>query len=158
MRSIVDYLTALSKREQILIGIMVGLLLVVVGYYGITRPLFGAIAAAKQDQVEAVLREGRIMAKLDALTADGTQLRRADGVEGTLDLFARGSLSELGLSPTEVTAMGDTRLRLTITPVSAPTLFGWLANMESRGLVVSELDVKPAEGSTLAAQVTLERR
>lgn len=158
MQALRDYLSNLSKREQVLIGIMLGLLLVVVGYYGVTRPLFSAIATAKLDQAEAVLREGRIMAKLDALTAGGTQLRRADGVEGTLDLFARGSLSELGLSPTEVTAMGDSRLRLTITPVSAPTLFGWLANMESRGLVVSELDIKPAEGSTLTAQVTLERR
>jgi general secretion pathway protein M len=158
MRSIMDYLTALSKREQILVGIMMGLLLVIVGYYGITRPLFGAIATAKQDQAEAVLREGRIMAKLDVMAAGGTQLRRADGVDGPLDLFARGSLSEIGLSPTDVTATGDSRLRLTITPVSAPTLFGWLADMESRGLVVTDLDVKPAEGSTLAAQVTLERR
>ena len=158
MQGLRDYLSNLSKREQVLIGIMLGLLLVVVGYYGVTRPLFAAIATAKQNQAEAVLREGRIMAKLDALAAGGTQLRRADAVEGTLDLFARGSLSELGISPTEVTAIGDNRLRLTVTPVSAPTLFGWLANMESRGLVVSELDVKPAEGSTLAAQVTLERR
>lgn len=157
MQAIRDYLVALSKREQILIGIMVGLLLVVVGYYGITRPLFTAIATAKQDQAEAVLREGRIMAKLGALNGGGTQLRRAEGVDGTLDLFARGSLSELGLAPTEVTAMGESRLRLTITPVAAPTLFGWLTDMESRGLVVSELDVKPAEGSTLTATLTLDR-
>ncbi len=157
MRALFDYLTALSKREQILIGVMLGLLLVVVGYYGITRPLFAAIATAKQDQAEAVLREGRIMAKLDALNGGGTQLRRADTVEGTLDLFARSSLSELGLSPTEVTAIGESRLRLTITPVSAPTLFAWLSDMESRGLVVSELDVKPAEGSTLTATLTLDR-
>ena len=158
MQALRDYLTALSKREQILIGIMLGLLLVITGYYGITRPLIGAISNAKQDQAEAVLREGRIMAKLDALSGGGTELRRTDGVAGTLDLFARSSLSEIGLAPTEVTAMGEGRLRLNITPVSAPTLFGWLSDMESRGLVVSELDVKPTEGSSLSAQVTLERR
>ena len=158
MQALREYLTALSKREQILIGIMLGLLLVIIGYYGITRPLIGAISNAKQDQAEAVLREGRIMAKLDALSAGGTQLRRTDAVEGTLDLFARSSLSEIGLAPTEVTAMGEGRLRLNITPVSAPTLFGWLSDMESRGLVLSELDVNPPEATSLSGQVALQRR
>ena len=157
MQALRDYLTNLSKREQILIGVMMGLLLVVVGYYGITRPLVGAIATVKQEQADAVLREGRIMAKIDHLTGQGTQLEKRTTVDGPLDLFVRGSLSELGVAPTEVTAAGDARITLTITPVAAPTLFGWIAAMEARGLVVSDMDVKPAEGSTLTARLTLDR-
>lgn len=157
MQSVRDYLSNLSVREQILIGVMVGLLLVIVGYYGITRPLISAITTVKQEQADAVQREGRIMAKIDHLTGQGTQIAERTVIDGPLDLFVRGSLSELGLSPTEVTAAGDTRITLTITPVSAPTLFGWIAAVEARGLIVSDMDVKPAEGSTLSARLTLDR-
>ncbi len=157
MRAIIDYLTGLSRREQILIGVMFGLLLVVIGYYGITQPLMNGIATAKQEQADAVQREGRIMAKIDHLTGNGTQLRERTTIDGPLDLAIRNSLTEIGLSPTEVQAAGDARITLTITPVAAPALFGWIAVMEARGLVISDLDVKPAEGSALSARLTLER-
>ncbi len=157
MQTLREYVANLSKREQILVGIMLGLLLVVVGFYGITRPLVGAIATMKQEQADAVLREGRIMAKIDHLAGQRTQLAKRTTVDGPLDLFVRSSLSELGLSPTEVTAMGGARITLTITPVAAPTLFGWIMAMEARGLVVSDMDLKPAEGSTLSARLTLDR-
>ena len=61
------WFAGLSQREKILVGIAGLLLAGLVGYYGIARPMAGAMTAAEQRYLDAVERQARIETKVAAL-------------------------------------------------------------------------------------------
>lgn len=155
MERIVAWYRALSAREQILVGIAAVLLVLLIGIYGIVNPLMTGIDNARAAHAEAAVREGRIAAKLDALQGEAAPAEQA--VTGPLDQFVRQEAAEMGLVADDVQGSGENAVTFNFRQVTAPTLFGWLASLERRGIIVVDVSTRPAAGSALSARMTLRR-
>ena len=100
-------------------------------------------------------RFGVFLAKIDAL--DGPAVTGEVAVEGPLDAFVRQEASEMGVAVDDIRSIGTDGVAFSFGQITAPALFGWIASLERRGLVVSEIDVRPAAGSTLSARISLRQ-
>lgn len=148
-----NWFTALSQRERILVAVAGLLLAVLVGYYGIARPMYGAMVSAEEDYVAAVERQARIETKVAALaqSADG----QAGRFGGTLDAFVSQSAGETGIAVASVTPQSGNRVNMVVESAKPTALFGWLAQIEREGVAVEKLSVNPAGAGTLSATLTL---
>jgi len=148
-----NWFAGLSQREKILVGIAGLLLAGLVGYYGIARPMFGAMASAEERYVDAVERQARIDAKVSALQQpeDG-QVAKFSGV---IEAFVSQSAGETGIAVASVTPQPDNRVNMVVESAKPTALFGWLARIEREGIAVEALNVNPAGNGTISATLTL---
>ncbi len=148
-----DWFAALSRREQILVAIAGLLLAGLVGYYGVARPMFGAMASAEEGYVEAMERQARIETKVAALSqpADGQVAK----FSGTIDAFVSQSAGETGIAVASVTPQSGKRVNIVVESAKPTALFGWLARIEREGVAVESLSVNPAGTGTVSATLTL---
>jgi len=148
-----NWFAGLSQREKLLVGIA-GLLLVgLVGYYGIARPMFGAMTSAEQRYADAVEQQARIDAKVAALQqpVDETVVK----FSGAIDAFVGQSAGETGIAVASVTPQSDSRVNIVVESAKPTALFGWLARLEREGIAVESLSVDPAGTGTISATLTL---
>lgn len=147
------WFTGLSQREKILVGIAGLLLAGLVGYYGIARPMFGAMASAEERYVDVVERQARIEAKVAALQqpVDG----RVAKFSGAIDAFVSQSAGETGIAVASVTPQSDNRVNMVVESAKPTALFGWLARIEREGIAVESLSVNPAGNGAVSATLTL---
>jgi general secretion pathway protein M len=148
-----NWFAGLSQREKIMVGIAGLLLAGLVGYYGIARPMFGAMTAAEERYVDAVERQVRIDAKVAALQQpmDG----QAAKFSGAMDAFVGQSAGETGIAVASVTPQSDSRVNMVVESAKPTALFGWLARIEREGIVVESLSINPAGNGTISANLTL---
>lgn len=148
-----NWFAGLSQRERILVGIAGLLLAGLVGYYGIARPMFGAMTSAEERYVEAVERQARIEAKVVALQqpVDGQVTR----FSGAIDTFVSQSAGETGIAVASVTPQSDSRVNMVVESAKPTALFGWLARVEREGIAVESLSVNPAGNGAVSATMTL---
>ncbi|WP_373491602.1 type II secretion system protein GspM [Parasphingorhabdus sp.] len=148
-----NWFVGLSQRERILVGVA-GLLLVgLAGYYGIARPMFGAMVSAEQRYLDAVEQRARIDAKVAALQQpkDGDVVR----FSGAIDAFVGQSAGETGIAVASVTPQSDKRVNMVVESAKPTALFGWLARIEQEGVAVEALSVNPVGNGTISANLTL---
>lgn len=148
-----NWFAGLSQREKVLVGIAGLLLAGLVGYYGIARPMFGAMTAAEQRYADAVEQQARIDAKVEALQqpVDGTVVK----FSGAIDAFVGQSAGETGIAVASVTPQPDSRVNIVVESAKPTALFGWLARIEREGIAVESLSVDPAGNGTISATLTL---
>lgn len=148
-----NWFAGLSQREKILVGVAGLLLAGLVGYYGIARPMFGAMTAAEERYVDAVERQARIDAKIAALQqpADGDAVR----FSGVIDAFVGQSAGETGIAVASVTPQSGNRVNMVVESAKPTALFGWLARIEQQGIAVESLSVNSAGSGTISATLTL---
>jgi len=151
-----NWFAGLSQREKLLVGIAGLLLAGLVGYYGIARPMVGAMADAEQGYVDAVERQARIEAKVAALQqpADGSVVR----FSGAIDAFVGQSAGETGIAVASVTPQSDSRVNMVVESAKPTALFGWLARIEQQGIAVESLNINPMDNGTISATMTLRSR
>ena len=151
-----NWFVGLTQRERILVGIAGLLAAGLVGYYGVARPMFGAITAAEHRYVQAVERQARIEAKVAALRqpADGKVVI----FSGAIDAFVSQSAGETGIAVGSVVPQSDRRVNIVVESAKPTALFGWLARIEREGIAVESLRVDPAGNGTISATVTLRSR
>jgi len=148
-----NWIAGLSRREKILLGIA-GLLLVgLVGYYGIARPMSGAMTSAEDRYVEAVERQARIESKVAALQqpADGKIVK----FSGAIDAFVSQSAGETGIAVGSVVPQSGKRVNMVVESAKPTALLGWLARIEREGVAVESLSINPAGNGTISATLTL---
>ncbi len=148
-----NWIVGLSQRERILVGIAGLLLAGLVGYYGIARPMFGAMTDAEQRYVDAIEQQARIDAKVVALEqpTDGTMVK----FSGAIDAFVGQSAGETGIAVASVTPQSDNRVNMVVESAKPTALFGWLARIEREGIAVESLSVDPSDNGTISATMTL---
>ncbi|MEH6828029.1 type II secretion system protein GspM [Parasphingorhabdus sp.] len=148
-----NWFVGLSQREKIMVGIAGLLLAGLVGYYGIARPMFGAMTAAEERYVGAVERQVRIDAKVAALQqpVDGQVAK----FSGAIDAFVGQSAGETGIAVASVTPQSDSRVNMVVESAKPTALFGWLARIEREGIAVESLSINPAGNGTISANLTL---
>ncbi|AMO72663.1 type II secretion system protein GspM [Sphingorhabdus sp. M41] len=148
-----NWFVGLSQRERILVGVAALLLAGLVGYYGVARPMFGAMTSAEERYVGAVERQARIEAKVAALQqpVDGKVAKFG----GAIDSFVSQSAGETGIAVGSVVLQSEGRVNLVVESAKPTALFGWLARVEREGIAVEALSVNPTGNGTISATLTL---
>ncbi len=147
------WFVGLTQRERILVRIAALLVAGLVGYYGIVRPMAGAMTAAEERYVYAIERQARIEAKVAALLppVDG----KVANFSGKIDSFVSQSAGETGIAVGSIDPQSESRVNMLVESAKPTALFGWLARIEREGIVVESLSVNPASNGTVSATLTL---
>lgn len=143
-----------SPREQVLLAVTGVLLLLVIAWLGILRPLASARTAAEARHAAAVTA-------LADVNAMATGIRRAEKrTAATRDtpLIERISrrAAETGLTTERLETSGDGRVTVRINAVRPPVILRWLADLESRdGIIIDRVAINRNDDATLAVDLAL---
>jgi general secretion pathway protein M len=145
---------ARSLREKRLLVVASVLLVLVLAWFLIIRPLADAQANAEARLNAAVTELARVRAEAASLkqqagTTTGTAVPQPIGP------FLTQSATEQGFTNALVNPGGPDRAAVSIPQARPPAFFGWIAQLEGRGLVVESLTARPNADQTIAAEVTL---
>ncbi|HMG47690.1 MAG TPA: type II secretion system protein GspM [Allosphingosinicella sp.] len=137
-----------SARERWLIGVMLALLAVVIAWLLVVRPLADALDAAKQRHGAAVV----------ALAEARAHARPAAGpaATGPADQVVAETASAAGFTDARIARLGPGRASVAVDAARPQALFGWVAQMERRGLVVERLRAQANADRTLSAEIALK--
>jgi general secretion pathway protein M len=130
------------------------LLVGVVIWFLVIRPL-------SQAQAEASARLDAAVTELAQARAQAASLKQQAASPGgaavpqPIGPFLTQSATEQGFTNALVTPSGPNRAGVGIAQAKAPTLFGWVAQLESRGLVVESLAARANSDQTIAVELTL---
>lgn len=151
-----DWYRGRTRRERWLVSVGGILALFIVALYGVALPLSAALEAARARHDEAVIRAGRIAAKVQLLERAG-QAPPPVPPTGVLAAVVSASAAEQGFSVSQLQARGENRLRLTLPAVRPAALFAWLSGLEAEGIRVGDLRVSALANGTLSASIELVR-
>jgi len=143
-----------SLREKRLLLVMSLLLLLVLLWFAAIRPLLDARAAAEQRLNAAVTELARARAELAARSQQAAGAN-AGALPGPLDAFLMQSAAEQGFTNLQAVASGPGRVAITLPQVRSAPFFGWIGQLETRGLIVETLSARPNPDQTIAVQAVL---
>lgn len=142
---------ARTRRERIMLAVMVLAILLVIGWYGVMVPLNSAVDASKTRLAKA----SEQFARLDAAArAGGLPFTSGQPLQAIVD----ASASAAGLSIARRREEADGRLTVWLTGADPGLMMGWLTSLaRGQGIAVSEMTASRNEGGLLEAQITLVR-
>ncbi len=141
-------------REQRLLTVMAALAALVLGWLLVVRPLGDALDAAKTRHGAAVVALGEARARADLRQRSAS----APPVALPIDRLIGQSASEAGFTGARITASGPARASVALDAARPQALFGWVAELERRGLVVERLRAQANADRTLSAELTFRAR
>ena len=145
-----------SLREQRLLAAMIAMVVIVVAWLGILRPLAAARESAETRHARAVVALGQVRTLGGAL--DAARQRPTPAIDEPLVAFLGRSAVDAGLPVERLEAEGTDRAALTIIAVRPPAVFGWIQRVEVRhGLMVERLSATRNPDNTIAIQATFRR-
>jgi general secretion pathway protein M len=145
-----------TLREQRLLLAMTALLAVVLLWLLIVRPVGDALSRAHERHAAAALALAEARAKA-ALIRQLEQSAPASAGE-PIDATISRSATEAGFQITRLEREGPDVATLVLASVRPQAYFGWVAQMESRGLIVERLNASTNSDRTLTVQVTFRGR
>lgn len=153
MENVSNWFVGLSQREKALVAIAGLLLVAVTGYYGVIKPLSGAMETAEKRYVDAVERQGRIDSKIAALKQPlGEETVK---YSGAIDSFVSQSAGETGIAVGSITPQSENRVNMVVESAKPVAFFGWLARIERQGVSVETLSISPSGNEAISATLTL---
>lgn len=145
-----------SQREQCLLAIMAGLLLVVGLWLGVLRPVAAARDAAAARLALAETQLGEVRAMTEPMRRAEAQARPQ--AQAPLIEQVRRRIADAGLTAERIEAAGD-GVAVRIAAVKPVAILRWLAQAESvDGMVVEQLQISRNSDDTLAVELALGRR
>ena len=141
-----------SARERWLIGVMLPLVAALLAWLLIVRPLSDALDAAKARHANAALLLAEARARAHPPEASGP------AVAGPVDAIVQRTAADAGFAAARVGARGPGRSSVALDAARPQALFGWVVQMESRGLVVERLRAQANADHSVAAEMTLRGR
>lgn len=147
-----------SAREKRLLLIMAGLIALVLLWLLVIRPLGDARANAEQRLNAAVTDLAKARADAAALAAARAAPAAGAPVPLPVDGFLMTAAGEAGFTNLQVTGDGPVRATVTIPNARSQAFFGWIGQMEARGLQVESLSARPNPDQTIAVQAVLRAR
>lgn len=150
-----NWFIALSRREQILVGLAALLALGIVGFYGVYRPLYDIATDAKRSFHDATMQAGRIEAKAQALSMPADK-RPAEAI-AALNLLLASEAAERGFTLDANTAQGASRAEIAIGSARSPAFLSWLADLERRGVVPETLIIRRMDNGTVSVSARLTK-
>ena len=143
-----------TLREKRLLLFMTALLALVLIWFVIIRPLLDARAAAEQRLNAAVTELARARAEVAALSQQAAG-SAGSPVAGPLDAFLMQSAGEQGFTALQAVANGPGRVSITLPQARPAPFFGWIGQLEARGIKVETLSARPNPDQTIAVQAVL---
>lgn len=146
-----------TLREQRLLLVAGALVSAMLLWFGIWRPIDGALADARKRHERAVLALADARSQADAIRVLG---RVAPSAMPAPLLTAIGQLAgEAGFSITRIELQSARQVNLVLDSVRAPVLFTWVSELEHRhGLIVDRLSARGNSDATLAVEISLRAR
>lgn len=143
-----------SPREQVLLGVMAGLLAIVVLWLGILRPLAAAGDRATTRHATAVTALGEVRSLSGAIRA--AEARRRPASDTPMLERVRSSASAAGLTINSLESTGAGQASIRIIAIKPVPLLLWIADLERRdGITTVTLATNRNADQTLAATLTL---
>ena len=145
---------ARSLRERRLLTVMAALLALLLVWLLVIRPLSDARAAADARLTAAVTDLARARAEASAVRQVASPANN-NPVPLPVDGFLMESGGEQGFTNLQVVADGASRATISMANVRPPAFFGWIGQLEARGLVVESLGATANADQTIAVQAVL---
>ena len=147
---------ARSAREKRLLLVMGALLALLLVWLLIIRPRNDARANDEQRLTAAVVELGK--ARADAAALKQLQARPAgtQPVPLPLDGFLMQAGGAAGFTNLNVVADGASRATVSVGSARPQALFGWLAQLEGRGVVVESMSARTTPDQTIAVEAVLK--
>lgn len=137
----------LSLREQRMMLAMFALLAVTIVWLGIIRPVDNALSRARERHGLAVVQNAQVAAKVEAVR----DLRRAvpPPLEADVATVISQSAGEVGFVLGKIEGQGRDKASLSIASARPTALFGWLQDLERRGIFPETLRARANSDRTL---------
>jgi general secretion pathway protein M len=145
-----------SPRERVLIGVMVGLIAMLLLWFGLIRPIDRAVERAAARHDSAVRDAATVAGKVTAL-----RLARGDAILSAGSdpvAFVRASGEAAGFTLARIDGGDAARVTLSIISAKSPALFAWLAALDRSGMFVERAVIRPNSDTTLSFEATLRAR
>ena len=149
-----EWWQARSARERNLLLVMTVLAAIVLGWLLVVRPLADALENAKARHGAAVVALGEAKARDEARRAGAN----APAVQLPIDSMLAPSAAEAGFPAARITGQGPAAAIVAIDAARPQALFGWVAQMERRGLAVERLRAQANPDRTLAVEIAFQAR
>jgi general secretion pathway protein M len=140
MNNMRDWWQARAPRERTLLTVLGLLVAATLLWLGLWRPVTSGLEAGWVRQGEATDRAAAVNARLAALRLAGERKANA-GVP--LGQRVTQSASEAGFTLDRAAAQGGDSIAITIASARSSALLGWLARLESTGVIVETISVAP---------------
>lgn len=149
-----EWWNALSRREQILVGLLAALLAVGAGWYGVWRPIAHFHQAAAFRHQQAVDEKNAVQALVAQIRARGSA-RRSKAARPLADLV-RESLEAAGITPARIEPDPEGGIRVAVNAVAPTLLFPWIASLQTaHGIAPRHLIVVKEGQGALGLDATL---
>ena len=145
-----------TTREQQLLLVMAGLAGLVLAWLLVIRPLDDALARAQERHGRAVVALAETRTAVASVAA--LQGRAPTATDAPLDTLLNNSAVEAGFPVTSVTRQSATQANIVMPAVKPQAFFGWVAQMEGRGLIVDRLTANANTDATLSVDVAFRTR
>ena len=155
MAALRNWFTALSNREQWLVGVAGALAALVLLVFGIIQPGLSAIDRAEAAHDEAVQRRGRIEATVDAALAQKPSERVAGGAD--IDLIVTQGAAEKGFNLVKSGNAAPGQMTFRMDQARAPALFTWLTELEAQGIAVRSVTLRGGASGSLTVEAQLQQ-
>lgn len=148
-----DWFLARSLRERWLLSIMLAILLPLLTFLLIYRPLMERLEVAKVRHVEAVRRHAAVEAQVAQLRLAPSD--SAASSTGPLNLRVTDAAARAGVRLTGNTPQESGTVAIVVAPgLPGPTL-RWLRQLEGSGLRIRELAITPQGSGAVVVSATL---
>jgi general secretion pathway protein M len=150
------WFAARSLREKRLLIVMVALAAVTLVWALIIRPVNDGLSNARERHQDAVILLAETQARVKAVAA--IEQQHVTPIAAPLDAIIRDRANEAGFALTSVTADGPNRVQIAIATARPGALFGWIAQLESAGIIVDSLATSDNGDKTVSAQISFKVR
>lgn len=150
--------TARNVREKRLLLALAAVALGVLMWLLVVRPLLDARDRAERQLDAAAVELARARADAGVLKAAPVNPAGGAPVPLPLDGFLMTAGSAAGLTNLQVTADGAARATIALAAIRPQAFFGWLSQLESRGVVVESMSARPNADQTIAVEAVLRAR
>lgn len=148
------WLAARSLRERRLLLVAAALAMATLVWGGVVIPVRDTLSSARERHANAVDRLGATIARVDLLRGAG----RRPVIGGDLVALVRGEANAAGFPLAAIDAEGSDSVRATIQSARPGALAGWLARLESRGLLIESATLTDHGDRTVGAVLVLKAR
>ncbi len=123
-----------SRREQVMIAFLGGLIVIAILWLAVLRPLLDA----RQSAIGRISAYEQVM--VDVRTAGGAVAAPTAGLSGPLQSAIPTHAATFGIIPT-VTG-GDTTAEVSVTGARYDAVIPWLASLEASGATLSSVNIR----------------
>lgn len=146
---------ALTRREQLMVGIAGGLGALVLLLFGLIMPILSAIDSAKLAHDDAVQRRGRIEATVDAALMQKPNARLAGGPD--IEMIVTQGAAEKGFDLIKSGNAAPGQVTFRMDQARAPALLAWLNDLESQDVMVSSLTLRSGPNGSISVDAQLQK-